>query len=179
MQWTITITGNREEMNEALKAAREIMGGQPTVSGEGAATYALSQPVTAPQQEQPKQQAYTPAAQPTQQQAQYPQGVPTQQPYQPPQQYQQQTFPQPDQQQAPAQQQQAPTQAPQGAVPTSASQYTLEQLAVAATQLMDAGRQQELVNMLNQSFGVQALTQLPKEQYGAFATKLREMGAKI
>lgn len=179
MQWTITITGTREEMNEALKAAREIMGGQPTVSGEVSSTYAPSQPAAAPQQEQPQQQAYTPPAQPAQQQPQYPQGVPTQQPYQQqPQQYQP-PFPQPDQQQAPTQQQQAPTQAPQGAVPTSASQYTLEQLAVAATQLMDAGRQQELVNMLNHSFGVQALTQLPKEQYGAFATKLREMGAKI
>lgn len=64
------------------------------------------------------------------------------------------------------------------AVPTSAQTYTMEQLAVAATQLMDAGRRAELVNLLNQ-FGVQALTALPKEQYGAFATQLRAMGAKI
>jgi hypothetical protein len=74
---------------------------------------------------------------------------------------------------------QQPTQQEQPqAVPTSAPSYTLDQLAVAATQLVDAGRREELVQLLA-SFGVQALTALPKEQYGAFATKLREMGAKI
>lgn len=69
------------------------------------------------------------------------------------------------------------TQQPQ-AVPTSAPAYTFDQLAVAATQLVDAGRREEVLQLLN-SFGVQALTALPKEQYGAFATKLRELGAKI
>jgi hypothetical protein len=63
-------------------------------------------------------------------------------------------------------------------VPTSAHSYTMEQLAVAATQLVDAGRRTELVSLLS-SFGVQALTALPKEQYGAFATQLRTLGAKI
>jgi hypothetical protein len=66
----------------------------------------------------------------------------------------------------------------QSAVPTTEQAYTMDQLAVAATQLMDAGRQPELVQLLN-NFGVQALTALPKEQYGAFATQLRGMGAKI
>lgn len=66
----------------------------------------------------------------------------------------------------------------QPAVPTSAPTYNMDQLAVAATQLMDAGKQPELLQLLS-SFGVQALMQLPKEQYGAFATKLRELGAKI
>lgn len=74
--------------------------------------------------------------------------------------------------QKPTQQEQSQT------VPTSAPTYTMDQLAVAATQLVDAGRREELVQLLA-SFGVQALTALPKEQYGAFATKLREMGAKI
>jgi hypothetical protein len=69
-----------------------------------------------------------------------------------------------------------PTQA--SAVPTSAQAYTMEQLAVAATQLVDAGRRTELVGLLS-SFGVQALTALPKEQYGTFATQLRALGAKI
>jgi outer membrane biosynthesis protein TonB len=63
-------------------------------------------------------------------------------------------------------------------VPTTQQTYTMEQLAVAATQLVDAGRREELVGLLGQ-FGVQALTALPKEQYGAFATALRQMGAKI
>lgn len=86
---------------------------------------------------------------------------------------------QPQMQQTPVQQ--APQQLPptNAAVPTAAAPtYTMDQLAVAATQLMDAGRQAELVGLLG-SFGVQALTQLPKEQYGNFATQLRTMGAKI
>jgi len=77
----------------------------------------------------------------------------------------------------PVPEQQPTVQQPQS-VPTSAPTYTMDQLAVAATQLVDAGRRDELVQLLA-SFGTQALTALPKEQYGAFATKLREMGAKI
>lgn len=97
----------------------------------------------------------------------------------PVQQQQQQAVPT---QQAPVQQQ-APTtpaaqqQQPQ-AVPTSAPTYTFDQLAVAATQLMDAGRMADLQQLLS-SFGVQALMELPETQFGAFATKLRELGAKI
>jgi hypothetical protein len=64
------------------------------------------------------------------------------------------------------------------AVPTASQTYTMEQLAVAATQLVDAGRRSELVSLL-QTFGVQALTALPKEQYGAFAAQLRGLVAKI
>lgn len=70
----------------------------------------------------------------------------------------------------------APTPA---AVPVAQPQaYTLEQLSVAATPLIDAGRREELLALVH-SFGVQALTQLPKEQYGTFATALRGLGAKI
>jgi hypothetical protein len=54
----------------------------------------------------------------------------------------------------------------------------MEQLAVAATQIVDAGRRPELVSLLS-SFGVHALTSLPKEHYGTFATQLRALGAKI
>lgn len=100
--------------------------------------------------------------------------------------------PQPVQQMDPVQQTQAPTQqmqnpapvanpqaqsAPQG-VPTSAPAYTMDQLAVASTQLMDAGKRNELLQLLS-TFGVAALTSLPTDQYGAFATKLRELGANI
>lgn len=82
-------------------------------------------------------------------------------------------------QQAPAQttpMQQPVVNAPN--VPVTEQGYTMDQLAVAATSLMDAGKRQDLVNLLGQ-FGVQALTALPKDQYGAFATALRGMGAKI
>jgi hypothetical protein len=70
----------------------------------------------------------------------------------------------------------SPAQTP--TAPASTQTYTMEQLAVAATQIVDAGRRTELVSLLN-SFGVQALTALPKEHYGAFATQLRALGAKI
>jgi hypothetical protein len=79
-------------------------------------------------------------------------------------------------QQAPVQQ--APVQQQPTPVPTSTPTYTMDKLAVAATQLMDAGKRNELLQLLS-AFGVQALTQLPQEQYGAFATKLREMGANL
>ena len=84
---------------------------------------------------------------------------------------------QPPVQQVPVQQPQI-QQPVQQAVPTQAQTYTMDQLAIAATQLMDAGKRNELINLLAQ-FGVQALTARPKEQYGAFATALRGMGAKI
>jgi hypothetical protein len=64
------------------------------------------------------------------------------------------------------------------AVPVTAPAYTMEQLSIAAIQLMDAGKKAELLQLLQQ-FGVPALTELQKEQYGAFATALRRLGAKI
>ncbi len=64
------------------------------------------------------------------------------------------------------------------AVPVAETAYTIDQLAVAASTLMDAGNAAELQEIL-MKFGVQALTQLPKEQYGAFAAALREKGVKI
>lgn len=69
----------------------------------------------------------------------------------------------------------APVQAP---VPTSAVTYTPDDLARAAFALMDSGRQQELIGLLQQ-FGVNAIPELKPEQYGAFATALRGMGAQI
>ena len=63
-------------------------------------------------------------------------------------------------------------------VPTSTREYTLDELARAGMTLMDAGRQADVQNLLMR-FGVSVLPALPKEQYGAFATALREMGAQI
>ena len=63
-------------------------------------------------------------------------------------------------------------------VPTAVKEYTMDDLSRAAIPLMDAGGQQALLNLLAQ-FGVQGIPQLPKEQYGAFATALRGLGAKI
>lgn len=68
----------------------------------------------------------------------------------------------------------APISVPTAVAPT----YSMDQLAVAATTLMDAGHQNDLLSLLGK-FGVQALTQLPKEMYGAFATDLRALGAQL
>ena len=69
-----------------------------------------------------------------------------------------------------------PTQ--QAPVQTQIPTYTQQDLALAATQLMDSGKQADVLNLIA-SFGVQALTQLPQEQFGNFATALRTLGAKI
>lgn len=126
---------------------------------------AVSEPQSLPQQQpmpEQIQQPVQPAAVPT--------SMPVQQPTQPVQ--QQQPMAQPTQ---PVQQQQP---MPQQSVPTSQTAYSMDQLAVAATQLMDTGKRDQLMQLLA-TFGVQALTALPQEQYGAFATKLRELGANI
>lgn len=68
---------------------------------------------------------------------------------------------------------------PASTIPTApAPNYTIADLQNACAPLMDAGRQQDLINLLK-SFGVPALTLLPKERYGEFATALRGLGAQI
>lgn len=130
------------------------------------ATMAEVKPVA----EQVFNQLPTPTQQPVQQQPAY--VAPVQQPM----------YANPVLQQAPVQTVTPPVQqaAPpiQQAPPTVVQTYSLDQLAVAGTQLADQGKRNELIALLN-GFGVQALTALPKEQYGAFATQLRAMGAKI
>lgn len=78
-------------------------------------------------------------------------------------------------------QQMAPVTPPpvqQAPVQTAAPSYSADDLARAAMTLMDSGRQGDLINLLAQ-FGTEALTQLQQEQYGAFATALRGLGAPI
>ena len=64
------------------------------------------------------------------------------------------------------------------AIPTTVPTYDLDQLAVAATQLIDSGKREVVVNLLA-SMGVSALTQLPREHYGAFANALIAEGVKL
>lgn len=61
---------------------------------------------------------------------------------------------------------------------TSAIPYSLEQLALAAAPLMDAGKANELTELMK-SFGVASLQQLPTDRYGEFAAAIRTMGARI
>ena len=68
---------------------------------------------------------------------------------------------------------------PVNPVPVAAAPaYQIDDLARAAAQLMDAGKQQDLIALLGQ-FGVQTLGQLTPDKFGAFATALRQMGAKL
>lgn len=74
---------------------------------------------------------------------------------------------------------QAPVQpVPTAAVPTSTTTYSMDDLARAGMTLMNSGHQAELQQLLVQ-FGVNSLPELPVEQYGAFATALRGLGAQI
>lgn len=67
---------------------------------------------------------------------------------------------------------------PVTAAPTAAPQYTLEQLTKAGADLAQAGKMDQLLALLTQ-YGVRAVTQIPPEQYGAFATALRGLGAAL
>lgn len=64
------------------------------------------------------------------------------------------------------------------AVPTGAPTYTLEQIAAAGTALVDAGKMDALLALLGR-YGVDSITKIKPEQYGAFATELRALGAQI
>lgn len=77
-----------------------------------------------------------------------------------------------------AQQPEPPEAAPVTQVATTAMAYQLDDLAQAAMGLVQRGMQPQLQKLLKQ-FGVEALPQLPQEQYGAFATAIRGMGAQI
>lgn len=72
----------------------------------------------------------------------------------------------------------APTAPAAPSVPVTAPTYTLDQIAKAGASLVDAGKMEQLLAMLTK-YGVQAVTQLTPDQYGAFATELRALGAQI
>ena len=88
---------------------------------------------------------------------------------------------------SPVQQNQLPTQQPvqsvpvqtvQQTVPVAEKTYTLEDLQRASSTLVQAGKIQILKGLLEE-FNSPALTSIPLEQYGAFALRLRELGAAI
>lgn len=70
------------------------------------------------------------------------------------------------------------TQPVQTAVPTAAKTYTLEDLQRASGALVQAGKIQQLQGLLQQ-FNAVSLAHLAQENFGAFALKLRELGADI
>lgn len=154
----ITLTIQAPGLEKALEnLSIALQGGNAPIS---ATLVQQSEPIQQAPVQQSIQQPVPPAAVPT--------STPMQQPV---------TQSAPLQQQ-PVQQPQMQQPVPQQPLPTTQSTYSMDQLAVAATQLMDAGKREQLMQLLA-AFGVQALTSLPQEQYGAFATKLRELGANI
>lgn len=72
----------------------------------------------------------------------------------------------------------APAQPAAPAVPTAAPQYTLEMIATAGSALIDAGKLDQLMALLGK-YGVDSLTNLAPENYGAIAQELRALGARI
>lgn len=67
---------------------------------------------------------------------------------------------------------------PTGAVPTATPQYTIDMLATAGSSLIDAGKMDQLLQVLAKH-GVASLTNIKPENYGAVATDLRALGAAI
>ena len=78
----------------------------------------------------------------------------------------------------PTEQPAAPVAQAPAAVPVTAPTYTLDQIARAGASLVDAGKMEQLLALLGK-YGVAAVTQLQPEQFGAFATELRALGAQI
>ena len=77
-----------------------------------------------------------------------------------------------------------PTPEPPQAPPTPAvpvapvKEYTLEEIQVALQPLMDAGRTNEIVGLM-QKYKVASLPELPKDQFPNLVVDLRNMGARI
>lgn len=79
----------------------------------------------------------------------------------------------------------APVPAP---VPTAVKEYSMDELSLASRPIVEAGRQQELLNLLH-SFtftdangvvkNVQSIREMPKELYPAFANGIRQLGGRI
>ena len=149
-----------EGLNELTGAIRELAGRMPVQGGAPSAPVS-SQAVNAPTNTVPVQAPQMPPAAPLQQNMPLQQSVPVQQ-----------NMPA---QNVPLQQGMPPQQVPTTAV---AQEYTIEQLQVAAAGLTSSGKMPQVMGIL-QSFGIQAMTELQKTQYGAFAAALREAGAQI
>ncbi len=143
------ITVEYKDFNDMVTFARNLVRDLDGKAGSAEQPQPVQQSPTPPAQPQPVQQPSTPPVQPQ----------PVQQPPMQPQPVQQPQYTQPP-------------------VQTSTPSYTADELSRAAITLMDAGRQNELIGLLQQ-FGVMSVPNLRPDQYGAFATALRGLGAQI
>ncbi len=165
MNNTITIKIEAPEIVQAITALSDAISGKPTVGAQpvqATATPNAKPPVTVPTvqvSQPPVQNSYTvPTAAPVN-------TVPTVQLNQP----QVATAP-------PQQPMSSPCVAP--VAPTSVPAYTIEQLQTAIAPLLDAGKVQQ-IQQLVQNFGVATLMDVPKERYGEFANGLRSLGGVL
>ena len=72
-----------------------------------------------------------------------------------------------------------PDPVPAPAVPVApVKEYTLEEIQVALIPIMDAGRTNEIVGLM-QKYGVSDLTKVPKDSYPQLIQDIRNMGARI
>lgn len=68
---------------------------------------------------------------------------------------------------------------PTPAVPVApVKEYTMEEIQVALIPIMDAGRTNEIVGLM-QKYGVSDLTKVPKDSYPQLIQDIRNMGARI
>ena len=68
--------------------------------------------------------------------------------------------------------------APAAPVQAPAKTYTLAELSLAASALIEQGKMKELMALIN-SFGVVSLNVLPPEHFPAFAEGIKKLGAKL
>jgi len=73
---------------------------------------------------------------------------------------------------------QHPATPPAPAPPTAAPTYSLEQLAQAGATLVQIGKMNECLALMKK-YGIEAISQLNPDQFGAFATELRALGAQL
>jgi len=67
---------------------------------------------------------------------------------------------------------------PPATPPTAAPTYSLEQLAQAGATLVQIGKMNECLALMKK-YGIEAISQLTPDQFGAFATELRALGAQL
>lgn len=72
----------------------------------------------------------------------------------------------------------APASVPAAPPAAPAKNYTLSELSIAASALIEQGKMKELMALIN-SFGVVSLNVLPPEHFPAFAEGIKKLGAKL
>lgn len=176
----INITVNAPELAQAINNLAQALTVQPYPRTQQTQIQPVqAQPVQAqPVQPEQMQPTVMPVQQPTVMPVQAQQMQP--QPMQP-----QPMQPQPMQQAPvmPVQAQPIPTAMPVQAqplptMPTQVKEYTLDDIAKAGAQLVDAGKR-ELAQAVLTRYGFQTLANVPKEAFGALATEFRALGATI